>query len=605
MKRRVLTSLLATVMAFTMTMTVNVFAGVGEYTDLELPLVIRTVTYLRGTGGNSRPIRITTDGLLQRWPAGRGVTEWETLASNVRSVVRNSTGGLLYIKDDNTLWGFGPNSRGQLGDGIGLDRSYNEPHLILENVANVSTGYHAFYAVLMDGTLMTWGNGNFYPIHIADNVVLVFGEAGFGNTRFQKSNGGIYNFSRVSGNVTRRIPQPVRYLRGLGATSYLINYEHTLIRRHVRITGAVDYEVIATNVASVFNHHGGSSNIHFITLDGVLWGMGDNNRGQLGDGTVVPRREPVQIAENVVRARPYSFLKQDGTYWTWSRSNPTPQQVAENIATAVGELWAGHFIHRYDNSVIFDVGTQNESVLNNVRVPSVYTLPLSNNNSNNAVNIPAETLPTEVPQPVQPPTAGRVELTAERANELNSFFLTFAGSNHAGIALGDYDIAGGTQSIDTALMFTLLYGINVQGRGGIIEWPDYDMADGDVTREMVSANHIDRLMLQFFGIQNVQHRNIGAFEFNSNNGRYSTIAINGGAFETATNVIDFYDNGNGTFSARIEVTRHFEGALSGRFYNIAVVQPVGDSFILLYWRTQVERDEPMSIRQPSGGITVT
>jgi len=65
---------------------------------------------------------------------------------------------------------------------------------------------------------------------------------------------------------------------------------------------------------------GGSSSFA-ITPDGVLWGWGHNDRGQLGDGTTTDRRSPVKIMDDVISVsasgRHTMAIRSDGSLWGW------------------------------------------------------------------------------------------------------------------------------------------------------------------------------------------------------------------------------------------------------------------------------------------------
>ena len=149
---------------------------------------------------------------------------------------------------------------------------------------------------------------------------------------------------------------------------YYINAERVLIHRHEEVVGwniVYDYREIASDVDKVF---GDSGHVFFIKTNGSLWGVGQNANGELGDGTRVPRDEPVHIADNVIYARAFAFLKQDGTFWTWNTNNPTPQQVLENVAVV-----ANGVTHFQDGRATVDFGGRNEAEFDNVRVPRTIT----------------------------------------------------------------------------------------------------------------------------------------------------------------------------------------------------------------------------------------
>jgi hypothetical protein len=63
----------------------------------------------------------------------------------------------------------------------------------------------------------------------------------------------------------------------------------------------------------------------FVKTDGTLWGVGQNNVGQLGDGTTSTRQTPVRVATGVasVSAGNFStmFVKTDGTLWGMGRND--------------------------------------------------------------------------------------------------------------------------------------------------------------------------------------------------------------------------------------------------------------------------------------------
>ena len=60
----------------------------------------------------------------------------------------------LAVKSDGSLWAWGWNIYGQLGDGTTADKS--SPVKIMDGVKAVSTGYYNSVALKSDGSLWTW-----------------------------------------------------------------------------------------------------------------------------------------------------------------------------------------------------------------------------------------------------------------------------------------------------------------------------------------------------------------------------------------------------------------------------------------------------------------
>jgi len=186
-----------------------------------------------------------------------------------------SAGGYhtVAILADGTLWAWGRNLEGQLGNGT---ISHHEDGIttpgivpfqigIAGNWAFVSAGGLHNAAIKTDGTLWAWGEND-------------FGQLGDGTTE------------------NRTVP--------------------------VRIGSD-------NNWASVFA--GGSYTVA-IKTDGTLWAWGTNDFGQLGDGTTENRTAPVQIGTSgnwksvSVCGSYHSFdkkhtvaIKTDGTLWAWGR----------------------------------------------------------------------------------------------------------------------------------------------------------------------------------------------------------------------------------------------------------------------------------------------
>ena len=212
----------------------------------------------------------------------------------------------LFVTTDGTLWAMGWNYEGQLGNG--MYTAYHIPNptpiSVASNVVAVAAGEDFSLFVTTDGTLWAMGdndcgqlgNGTFsttnLPVSVTSNVVTVaVGEA---HSLFVKTDGtlwamGLNNYGQL----------------GSSANVGTDNPNNTPIS-------------VASNVVAVAGGHWHSL---FVTSDGRLWAMGDNEYGQLGNSTytTAPNPTPVSVASNVVAVAAgmvYSlFVKMDGTLW--------------------------------------------------------------------------------------------------------------------------------------------------------------------------------------------------------------------------------------------------------------------------------------------------
>jgi len=274
---------------------------------------------------------IAEDGTLkeQEWhnQAGyrKGYFDIKTIDKNVRSI-ENIGRTIFYIKTDYSLWGYGSNEKGILGDGTGVDRTV--PVKIMDDVAKLYVD-SAVYAIKTDKTLWAWGAGyGSAPELIEDNVVNISGPRRY----IQKSTGIIFPLANEKNSTT-----PVYGFVGgfvdKGAYGYYIDESNTLwLRARDGIFNLKKKQEIVQDVQSLW---GDEDNLFFIKPDGTLWGIGKNENGELGNGTKTAQETPVKIADNVVSAYKFIFLTKDGEVWTWNKEKPTPEKALSNVAEVV------------------------------------------------------------------------------------------------------------------------------------------------------------------------------------------------------------------------------------------------------------------------------
>ena len=272
--------------------------------------------------GGSHTAAVTKDGDLYMWGYNNygqlGV--YTNVDKNTPVLVNNSTTALpaksvkyvalggshsAAITKDGSLYIWGWNSYGQLGDGTTTDRY--TPIKIMDNVASVSLGNSHSAAITKDGSLYMWGyNGNgrlgdgtttdrYTPVKIMDNVASA--NLGDDHSAAITKDGSLYMWGK---NDCGQL--------GDGTTDNKTNKT----RPHR----------VASNVQSV---ELGDVHTTVISKDGGLYTWGYNYYGQLGNGTTTKSSNPIKIMNDVVScAGGYNHtvaLKKDGTVYTWGRNN--------------------------------------------------------------------------------------------------------------------------------------------------------------------------------------------------------------------------------------------------------------------------------------------
>jgi len=264
--------------------------GTSRQRLLPVEIMKNTAAVSAGGGYNIRPasgggeitsesafsVAIKTDGSLWAWgdntygQLGNGSTRRQLSPVEImKDVVVVSAGAAhtMAIKKDGSLWAWGCNAYGQLGDGSTRDKF--SPVEIMKDVAAVSAGGAHTVAVKKDGTLLAWGWN-------------VDGQLGDGSTR-------------------QRL-RPVEIMKDA-----------------VSVSAGGGYTVISTsNVSNVFIEGGYTT---AIKKDGSQWSWGSNKSGQLGDGSNRQRLTPVKIQGDVAAISAGDehamALRADGSLWAW------------------------------------------------------------------------------------------------------------------------------------------------------------------------------------------------------------------------------------------------------------------------------------------------
>ncbi|UHO39641.1 T9SS type A sorting domain-containing protein [Chryseobacterium capnotolerans] len=246
---------------------------------------------------------------------------WESLsAGNFHSVG---------LKSDGTLWAWGRNSNGQLGDGTTIDR--NAPIQIGtdNNWLRIAAGDTYTLAIKTDGTLWAWGNNDYGQLGDGTKADKL-SPTQIGTTAGWKSvSAGSYHSIGLKTDGT---------LWSWGYNIYGQLGDGTIVEKitPIQIGTAANWQSIAAG----YQHN------LAIKTDGTLWAWGSNYSGQLGDGTTTARNVPTQIGtaanwRNIDVGTSHSLgVKLDGTLWTWG-ANANGQlgngsTIGKNIPTQIG-----------------------------------------------------------------------------------------------------------------------------------------------------------------------------------------------------------------------------------------------------------------------------
>jgi alpha-tubulin suppressor-like RCC1 family protein len=293
--------------------------GNGTRVDRSFPVQITSaIGWTSVCAGADYTLALKTDGTLWAWgrnnsgQLGDGTnidryTPVQVGTESTWSKIAAGYGHCLALKNDNTLWAWGLNKSGQLGDSTFIDKNYPVQVGPAGNWSLIAAGYGHSLAIKKDSTLWTWG--------LNDNGQL--GDGTFVTSNVPAPMGSENNWVAMSAGYAHNLAlRNDGTLWAWGDNSYGQLGEGTTNDRNTpgKIGNSDDTwaAVAATHKHSLA-----------IKTDGGLWAWGRNNYGQLGDGTIADKIDPVQVESGstwtMVATGFYhtGAIKTGGTLWTW------------------------------------------------------------------------------------------------------------------------------------------------------------------------------------------------------------------------------------------------------------------------------------------------
>ncbi|MFZ5987290.1 MAG: putative Ig domain-containing protein, partial [Bacillota bacterium] len=264
-------------------------------------LVFTASANMLSTSGETFAEDMLSFSSLEPAPVSTSISDYSTV----------SGGGThsVFLKSDGTVWSWGNNWRGQLGDGTVKNKNKRVQVSGVKGIKAISAGAEHTVALKDDGTVWTWGNNN-------------SGQLGDSSTQNRYS--------------------PVQGLYLTGAKGIAAGGLHSVALKEDGTvwvwgdnyygqlgTGNTMNSIIPVMIADTNNVKdvaAGFSHTILLKDDGTVWACGYNDYGQLGDGTNLHSSTPVQVkglsGVKAIAAGGYHSmaLKEDGTVWVWGSS---------------------------------------------------------------------------------------------------------------------------------------------------------------------------------------------------------------------------------------------------------------------------------------------
>ena len=299
-------------------------------------------TYVQIAAGGVHNLALRADGSLWTWGSnyygqlGNATNTGSSTAANptptqvagTYTQVAAGLGHSLALRTDGSLWAWGWNNSGQLGNLTNVGGP--TPTQVAGTYTRLAAGGLHSLGLRADGSLWAWGS-NYYG-QLGSTTNLGSGRANatpqqVAGTYTQVAAGGAYSLA-LQANGTL-------WAWGTNSSGQLGNAIHYGSSDSTNPTPTATGTALPTRSLAAGSNFGLA-----VRPDGTLWAWGDNTYGQLGDGTTTSSRVPHQAGPDhdwvqVTAGNQFGLgLKADGSLWAWGHNNLGQLGTTTNAGTS-------------------------------------------------------------------------------------------------------------------------------------------------------------------------------------------------------------------------------------------------------------------------------
>ena len=407
---------------------------------MTLSKVLSFAAYPKISAGRIHSVAIKSDGTLWTWgrnnfgQLGDGSLidrhcPIQVGSDNDWTSAEAGYGYTIAMKSNGTLWAWGENGVGQLGDGTGISKNYPVRIGTDNDWVSIAVGYGHNFAQKADGTLWGWGGNGFgtlgdgtwnskmSPIQIGTDNDWVSIAAGNWHTVALKLDGTLWGWG----------------FNGFGQ----LGVDTTIDRYFYPIQVGSDKDWVSIAVG-VYHTLAQKSN-------GTLWACGQGQHGQLGLGHWGQVNSPTQIGLDddwIYFEGGYQHtiaLKSDGTLWGWgyntaytqTKDTHTPVQIEINDDWfSISSKYDHNLALKFDGSLwawgFNDYGAVGDCTTTNRYAPvRIYEdMPI-------LINVEIDIKPKSYPNSINPRSKGKIPVAIlsamdfDASTEVDTESLTF------------------------------------------------------------------------------------------------------------------------------------------------------------------------------------
>jgi alpha-tubulin suppressor-like RCC1 family protein len=347
-------------------------------------------------GKKEHTVAVKNDGTVWAWGDGQsgrlgdgttGRDNWRSVpgqVSNLTEIMAVAVGEnhTLALKSDGTVWAWGSNLSGQLGDGSNMAKtvpvqvlSDSETGNALSGIQAIAVGVDHSLALKSDGTVWAWGKNNYgqlgngekgfsakstIPVQVLTDLETKTAltdiqaiAAGNEHSLALKSDGTVWAWGS-------------NYYGQLGVGQDRNSLAESTVA--VQVLEDPELGVPLTDVKAIAAGYGDS---FALKNDGTVWGWGWNGNAQLGNGSTEDSSVPVKVARLTdiqsisAGANHVMAIKDDGTVWVWG-SNYYGQLGLEEVDVTSyipTQLYTGSDIAMINAGYYYSLAVKNDGTV--------------------------------------------------------------------------------------------------------------------------------------------------------------------------------------------------------------------------------------------------
>jgi YD repeat-containing protein len=284
------------------------------------------------SAGSCHGLAVKSDGTVWAWGGnfagalGNGTTGTTPQATPIQvtgltGVTQVAAGYLhsLALRSDGTVWAWGSDDFGEIGNGtIGHNQTTPVQVVGLTNVVKIAAGGYFSLALRSDGTVWAWGENNTGQLGDGSTI----------NSPVPVQVSGLSRVTNISAGDESSLATRLSGIRGVTTVWAWGNNDLGQLGDGTTITHYVPELMNGINMrfgASVAGIAAGNDHSVVLGNDGSVWGWGDNAFGELGTVDVGQHvTQPVQV---IAAGSGYTQIsagggatvavRSDGTAWAW------------------------------------------------------------------------------------------------------------------------------------------------------------------------------------------------------------------------------------------------------------------------------------------------